>query len=194
MWVKITKAAAAIAIAGVVFGSGAVAAPSLTGSLTATYFYPDTSTVDATTTLPIGSTITCIGGVGDPICPPFAETSTLTASGLSITLTEQAGTSYTASAFNGLDFSNLVFDDASTLVGFALDTDLAGLTAANVSFTSNSIEFNAQGLSFTDFPYHVTLNLETTTSTSVPEPLTLSLVGAGLVGAVAIRRRKRKAA
>ena len=94
-----------------------------------------------------------------------------------------------------MDFSNLVFDDASTLVGFSLDTDLAGLTAANVSFTSNSIEFNAQGLTFTELPYHITLNLVTTTSaSSVPEPLTLSIVGAGLAGAVAMRRRKKKAA
>ncbi|HEX4025996.1 MAG TPA: PEP-CTERM sorting domain-containing protein [Rhizomicrobium sp.] len=168
----------------------AEASPALTGSLTATYFEPDTSTIrnGAVSTLAIGSTITCPGA--DAFCNALVEPGTLTASGLSITFNENAGSSFNATTFNGIQYSGLTFSDGSTLTGFTLDTDLAGLTGSDVSFTSSSIMFNASGDDFSSAPYHVTLDL-VTSSSAVPEPFTLSLFGAGLAGAAALRRRRK---
>jgi len=165
----------------------ASAAPILTGNVTASYLFPDASTVYSSSTFAVGSSLSCPSVAA--ICNPFAEPATLSASGLAITLTELGGSSYSNGAFNGIQFSGLTFNDGSSITGFVLDSDLPGLTAAAVSFTANSIQYNAQGLAFPN-NYHITLNL--LTSTAVPEPLTLTVFGAGLAGAAALRRRKAK--
>jgi hypothetical protein len=186
-------AVAAVALAGTfAFSAAANASPVLTGGYTASYIFPDDGAVFTSSDLTVGVTTSCPGA--DAICSAtFAEPTTILASGLSITLHEDGGSSYTSAAFNGLEFSNLVFSDGSHITGFNLVTDLPGLSSSNVSFTGNSIEYNGQGDVF-DNAYTVTLNLITNTSSStapVPEPVTLSLFGAGLVGAAALRRRKK---
>lgn len=183
--------AAAVSVAAIAFASSA-GATALSGSMTADYLYPDSGTVYSTTTLTVGTPISCPGA--DPICSPFAAAATISASGLSISVLEDAGSSYTGASFNGIGFSGITFDDGSVIVGFTLDTDLPGLTSANIAFTSDSISYNAQGLDFSNAGYHITLNLLTRRVSDVPEPLTLSLFGAGLAGAAAMRRVKKKAA
>ena len=98
-----------------------------------------------------------------------------------------------AADFNGISYSDLTFDDGSTLIGFSLDTNLAGLTVANITLTPTSIQFNAQGLSFPN-DYFITLNLITKAATpAVPEAATwaMMIVGLGVAG-MAMRRRATK--
>lgn len=170
------------------FASSA-SATALIGTVNADYLFPDDSTIIASSVLTVGTTLNCTAG-GPGICAPFAQEATFLASDLSITLTEGGGSGYSAAAFNGISYSGLTFDDGSSLIGFSLDTDLAGLTVANITLTPTSIQFNAQGLSFPN-DYFITLNLITRAAPVVPEPATWALMigGFALAGA-AIRRRK----
>jgi hypothetical protein len=52
-------------------------------------------------------------------------------------------------------------------------------------------QFAASNFSVTDFSYNWTLTVADINDTTVPEPFTLSLFGAGLAGAAAMRRRKK---
>jgi hypothetical protein len=146
--------------------------------------------VYSSSVIAVGTPLDCIPGDGG-ICVAFSEDATLSASGLTLSVTEDAGAEYLGTAFNGVQFAGLTLSDGSSITGVTLDTNLPGLNASDVSFTSNSVEYNAQGDSFLDAAYFVTLNLTTGTASNVPEPFTLSLFGAGLAGAAAMRRRKK---
>ena len=174
------------------FGATASPATVLIGSLTDTYLYPNATSAYATSTLTVGTTVSCPGA--DPICKgTFVEPTTLLASGLAITLNELGGTNYSTAAFSGINFSNLLFDDGSLLTGYSLSTNLAGLDASRIAFTSNSISFNGQGLAFLNSPYFITLNLLTSTG-AVPEPSTWAMMLMGFGGLGFQLRRKRKTA
>lgn len=182
----ITSALAAFAASTV----SASASQTLTGTVTANYLEPDTGTSRGSSILTVGTPLSCTGSGGAGICNAFLEPATILASGDTISLTEGAGTSFNNTAFNGVDFSGLTFAGGATLTGFSLDTNLSGLTSSDISFTSNSIEFNASGLSFANAPYYVKLNLSTS-SGAVPETATwaMMIVGMGAVG-FAMRRRQ----
>jgi len=168
----------------------AAAAPTLIGdNVTINWYFPNLATLFATTSVLVGggSEVTCPGA--NPLCPGFAEDASIDIGATSIVLSEEAGSAWAGGAFNGLDFTSLDFGAGISLIGFTLTTDLAGLTNANISFTANSISFNAAGLSFLDAPY--TIRLDLITSTSVPEPGTLALLGLALAAAALGRRRHR---
>ena len=118
------------------------------------------------------TTLSCVAG-GPGVCAAFADSALFTITNNSLTVSETAGNSYIPSAFNGIQYA----DTWVTITGFTLSTDLAGLTAADVSFTPHAIMYNAQGLSFTTAPYFITL-----TVTTVPEPSTWAMMMLGFAG------------
>jgi hypothetical protein len=174
-------------------GSALRATPTLNGdTVTVNYLSPDFTSVFATQNIMVESPfpeVTC-AAFGPGICAPFAEPATISIQDLSIIVTEQAGSAYNPETFNGLQFTGLDFGDGSTLIGFNLITDLPGLTAADVSFTANSIAFNGSGLSFEDSPYSVELDL-ITSSSATPEPGAFLLLGSGLAAIGLLRRRRQ---
>ena len=93
---------------------------------------------------------------------------------------------YNVVLFNGWDFTGLTFASGSTLVGFALSTDIAGLTPARVSFGPSNIEINLEGLP-EDGTF--TLTLISGSSTTTPEPSSLLLLGTALAGLAGKLRR-----
>jgi len=88
---------------------------------------------------------------------------------------------YTLAGDFHLPYENWTTEDASNLAGLTLD-DLKITLSAAVSASDT----------FSDNIDNVVLN--PITATGVPEPITLSIFGAGVVGATAMRRRKAKSA
>lgn len=125
---------------------------------------------------PSGYMLICPGAdIGTGVCLNFREPTTITMSASSITIHENGGASFAFVPFNGLDFTNLNFGAGYSLAGFTLTTDLPGLTASDVSFTADSIEYNTAGLQFFNAPHTVTLDLNAAATT--PEPGTALLLG-----------------
>jgi hypothetical protein len=168
---------------------------SLVGTdVTITYLSPTVTSVFAgPTVLPITTNPTTLDcpAFGPGVCAAFVENAAITIGADSFSVVENSGNSYATEAFNGVEFSNLDFGPGEKITGFSLLTNLPGLTAADVSFTSDSIMYNGSGLSFETSPYFITL----TVNTSIPEfspwgMMLLGFAGLGLAG----YRTSRKAA
>jgi hypothetical protein len=183
-----------LVVSSLLAGGALRATPTLNGdTVTVNYLSPDFTTLMATQTMLVGTPlpeVTC-SAFGTGVCSVFVEPGTISIHDLSIIVTEEAGNVYATETFNGFQFAGLDFGDGSTLTGFNLITDLPGLTPANVSFTGNSIAFNASGLSFLDSPYSVELDL-VTSSSNAPEPGAFLLLGSGLTLIGLLRRRRRR--
>ena len=95
-----------------------------------------------------------------------------------------AGTAfYTAASFNGYIFVDTT-NSGITDVTVDTDTNVPGLTDANVAFTANSITLNLQGLLIDGTQSIIKLNV-----TSTPEPATAALLATFLIGFATTRRR-----
>jgi hypothetical protein len=115
---------------------------------------------------------------GSGVCAAFVENAAITIGADSFTVVEDSGSSYATEPFNGIQFSNLDFGPGEKITGFTLLTNLPGLAPADISFTDNSIMYNASGLSFANSPYFITL----TATTAVPELSTWTMTMLGLAG------------
>jgi hypothetical protein len=181
----------------VLMGSASAnAAVSLVGTdVTLTYLSPTVSSVFAgPTVLPITTnptTLVC-PAFGPGVCDAFVEPAAIVIGANTLSVVENSGNVYATEPFNGLQFSNLDFGPGEKITGFSLLTNLPGLTAADVSFTNNSIMYNGSGLSFETSPYFITL----TVNTGVPELSTWAMMifgfaGLGFLGS--LRGKKRTA-
>jgi hypothetical protein len=161
--------------------ASANAAVSLVGTdVTISYLFPTATQVFGTTILPITTdptTLDC-SAFGSGVCSAFVESAAITIGADSFTVVENSGNSYATAAFNGVEFSNLDFGPGEKITGFSLLTNLPGLTPADISFTSDSIKYNASGLSFENSPYFITL----TVTTAVPELSTWAMLLLGFAG------------
>jgi hypothetical protein len=161
--------------------ASANAAVSLVGTdVTISYLFPTATQVFGTTILPITTdptTLDCSAS-GSGVCSAFVENAAITIGADSFTVVENSGNSYATAAFNGVEFSNLDFGPGEKITGFSLLTNLPGLTPADISFTGDSIEYNASGLSFENSPYFITL----TVTTAVPELSTWAMLLLGFAG------------
>jgi len=152
-------------------------------TVNATYIYPTSGSVYQN----LGSQVV------SPIATfTFANGIAATVNSSSILL-DLSPNNFGAASFNGAVFTDLT---QSNIIGASLDasSNLAGFDASRLTFSSNSVSFNFQGLS--EFPQSlVRANVQFGGAVgAVPEPATwaMILVGFGGIGIAARSRRFRK--
>ena len=171
--------AAVLALAG---AAPAFAAGFAGDTVNGTYYYPDTGSVyedDGSAVAPTSFFF----NTGFP-------NTTATVGDTQITISFDAG----GGAFNGTSFNGPVITDltSSRITGVTLDaaTTLAGFTASDLSFTSNSVSFNLEGLWVPDASNIVVADIQF--GGGVPEPATWALMLVGFAGLGATLRSGRK--
>ncbi|CAH0351714.1 PEP-CTERM sorting domain-containing protein [Aquabacterium sp. CECT 9606] len=181
-------------------------ATSATGTLTDSsvtigYFYNDLTTALASSTVTVGAAV-------EVSCPDALELCASTnASGnglldgeyIDVGSTSISGqflapfTAVSGDTFNGLVVSGLNFGEGYVLTGFTLTTNISGLDASAVSFTTSSLSMNWLGLDpsvTTDGTAVGTFSLALQVS-AVPEPSSalLTLLGLSFLTALHLRRK-----
>jgi hypothetical protein len=174
----------AMAFAGLIAASPASA--DLMGSqVSLTAYFPDLSS-------PLSSygPVTVDGTVEFPSLTPSVSNVSIDVTGTQIIVTQNNnGALYTGASFNGfvLDFTGV------SLLGVSADGS-SDYLPIDVSLSGSQISLNFSGVSAPlDGSAIIDVRTQDSTPTGAPEPLTLSLFGAGLIGLYRTTRRRQTA-
>jgi hypothetical protein len=149
-----------------------------------TYYFPNNSTVfsnQGNQTVSPSAMFTFLTGIPNVTATVGAST---------ISLSFDASGTFTVASFNGLTITDLTDSD---IVGVLLgSTNVAGFDASRLSFTSNSVSLNLQGLQTTS-QSSIIANVSFA-GAAVPEPATWAMMLVGFAGIGYTLRRRKKAA
>jgi hypothetical protein len=158
-------------------------------TLSAQYFYPNTSTayVGATFVPPtfiVGAGVETVGDVEGvtTLTVDFSDSALLLTLNTILTNPTWGPASFNGPIFTSTTGLNIV---SATNTG----TTLAGFDDSRISFDATQLFLNWQGLSYQDGDV---VSIQFESATDVPEPISITLLGAGLVAIGVSRRRGRK--
>ena len=157
------------------------AVPTRADTIEALYLYPNLGTVfenDGTQSTSPGFSFSMDSG-DITLAESHGNTDTLTINAFNV---------FGPAAFNGPEIIDLTGPLIFTNVSLASST-IAGFISSDVTFDSSHYWLNLEGLT-ASAGQTVVLNFSASTSTRVPEPVTLALFGAGLLGLGFIYRRR----
>jgi hypothetical protein len=191
------KQSIARAIGACALAAGA-AMPALAADLTGKtvdigWGYPTAGTLFATDSVVVGAgpEVVCPGNdVGTGLCTGFIDAASIDIGANTLSLTiDQGSAAWTGAAFNGYEFTGLGAGGAWT--GYTLSTDFAGLDASRISFSSDAVFVNMQGIT-PAAGESFTITLQTA---AVPEPANAAMLLAGIaaLGGLVRRHQGRRA-
>lgn len=170
---KIKSFLAVVATTAITFGAGSAFAGIIGDNVNVTYYYPSSSSVYQN----LGNQVISSAGNTYSFYPYFD----LVITDSQFTVNFKNTTRWNPASFNGFVVTDLTknFSGAYSLDG---SSNMAGLTNANLSFGGNTVAVNWQGLAFSQATKVVL-------DAAVPEPTSVALLGLGLFGVVASRRK-----
>ena len=190
------RALGALALGGMIAGSGLAqprtAQASLLGSqLTLEYHFGGSTYSTDLITVGAGVEVTCTGGGSGNtnVCTALSapnQSIDIGAYNIHYTYAGVDPGGFNNIPDNGMRFVGL--NPGGTITGYTLDTGISGLDSWRILLSGNLLDIYMGGLALGYSNYFdITLQVE---QTSVPEPATLALLGLGLAGIAAIRRRR----
>ncbi|YAF93988.1 MAG: hypothetical protein AB3A66_15285 [Nodularia sp. CChRGM 3473] len=155
------------------------------------YLVPDLSTVFESTTRVVQPGLADLINQTDGTFDIFTLNPESNGFNVNFSLDTNAVIGFSFTSFNGFRLSSLDFDDSSILTGYTLDTNMVGLEASRISFTSNTFSVNFQGLE-ADADTFIDVNFITSAvSTSIPEPsLMIGILSISGLGCASMLKRK----
>lgn len=177
---------AGLAVSLMMLGMTGVAGATLVGdTVTAQHYFPDIS-------IPYENLASAVVEIGtsDTMYPHGGYVYTVNVDAASIFVDFIYSARWATSLFNGLVVDSLNDSTLSSLQDVTIDTNMAGWDLSRLSFDTDTVNFNWNGLSFDDNTYF-NASLDFGGRQPVPEPATILLFGTGLAGVAATRRRKK---